>query len=108
LRNAPTSGYGRDRHGARCSSTRWHLTSEAPYSWALDRLASPSRDPIDDDGSAGLADLFATCLGGNDGLEVGPDGSVSFADTYDSDVWGFAADGTRRLLIATANEFGDR
>ena len=65
------------------------------------------RIPINDDGTAGLADLFATGLGGNDGLEVGPDGSLYFADTYNSDVWGFAADGTRRLLIASVNEFVD-
>jgi sugar lactone lactonase YvrE len=65
------------------------------------------RIPINDDGTAGLADLFATGLGGNDGVEVGPDGSVYFADTYNSDVWGFPADGTRRLLVASVNEYGD-
>src|SRR4029079_3076250 len=65
------------------------------------------RIPINDDGSAGLADLFATGMGANDGLEVGPDGTIYFADTYNSDVWGFSADGMKRLLIASVNEFGD-
>ena len=65
------------------------------------------RIPINEDGSAGLADLFASGLGANDGLELGPDGTIYFADTYNSDVWAFSADGTRRLLIASVNEFGD-
>jgi hypothetical protein len=65
------------------------------------------RIPINDDGSAGLPDLFAAGMGPNDGLEVGPDGTIYFADMYNSDIWGFSPDGTRRLLIASVNEFGD-
>jgi hypothetical protein len=65
------------------------------------------RIPINDDGSAGLADLFASGMGANDGLEVGPDGTIYFADTYNSDIWAFSADGRRRLLVASVNEFGD-
>jgi sugar lactone lactonase YvrE len=65
------------------------------------------RIPINDDGSAGLADLFATGMGSNDGLEVGPDGTIYFADTYNSDIWAFSADGTRRLLVASVNVFND-
>ncbi|MPY96378.1 MAG: hypothetical protein GEV08_25935 [Acidimicrobiia bacterium] len=65
------------------------------------------RIPINEDGSAGPADLFAAGLGANDGLEVGPDGTVYFADTFNSDVWAYSADGTRRLLVASVNEFGD-
>jgi sugar lactone lactonase YvrE len=65
------------------------------------------RIPINDDGSAGLPDLFASGLGLNDGLEVGPDGTIYFADMYNSDVWAFSADGTRRLLVASVNEFDD-
>ena len=65
------------------------------------------RIPIQPDGLAGKADLFAAGLGANDGLEVGPDGTVYFGDTYNSDVWAFSADGSRRLLIASREEFGD-
>jgi sugar lactone lactonase YvrE len=65
------------------------------------------RIPIQADGSAGKADLFATGLGANDGLEVGPDGTIYFGDTYNSDVWAFSPDGTRRLLIASRDHFGD-
>ena len=65
------------------------------------------RIPIQPDGSAGKADLFAAGLGGNDGLEVGPDGTVYFADTFNSDVWAFSADGSRRLLIASRSQFND-
>jgi len=65
------------------------------------------RIPINDDASAGLADLFAAGMGWNDGLEVGPDGTIYFADTYNSDVWAFSADGTRRLLVASVKEFND-
>jgi streptogramin lyase len=65
------------------------------------------RIPIQADGSAGKADLFAAGLGGNDGLEVGPDGTLYFADTFNSDVWAFSPDGTRRLLIASRDQFGD-
>jgi pimeloyl-ACP methyl ester carboxylesterase len=61
----------------------------------------------DDDGSAGKADLFAAGLGANDGLEVGPDGTVYFGDTYNSDVWAFSPDGSRRQLIASRDQFGD-
>jgi sugar lactone lactonase YvrE len=65
------------------------------------------RIPIQADGSAGRADLFAAGLGANDGLEVGPDGTVYFGDTYNSDVWAFSADGKRRQLIASRDQFGD-
>ncbi|HME97814.1 MAG TPA: hypothetical protein VKN16_26725 [Methylomirabilota bacterium] len=65
------------------------------------------RIPIQADGSAGRADLFATGLGANDGLEVGPDGTIYFGDTYNSDVWAFSPDGTRRLLVASRDHFGD-
>jgi sugar lactone lactonase YvrE len=65
------------------------------------------RIPIQPDGSAGKADLFAAGLGGNDGLEVGPDGTVYFADTFNSDVWAFSADGSRRQLIASRDQFGE-
>ena len=60
------------------------LTGRAIRRHHADRLAVIS---INDDGSAGLADLFATGMGANDGLEVGPDGSLYVADTYNSDVW---------------------
>lgn len=65
------------------------------------------RIPIQPDGSAGKADLFAAGLGANDGLEVGPDGTIYFADTYNSDVWAFSPNGKRRLLIASRDQFGD-
>ncbi|HJS88188.1 MAG TPA: SMP-30/gluconolactonase/LRE family protein [Acetobacteraceae bacterium] len=65
------------------------------------------RIPVQPDGSAGRADLFASGLGSNDGMEVGPDGTVYFADTYNSDVWAFSPDGKRRLLIASRDQFGD-
>jgi len=65
------------------------------------------RIPIRPDGSAGKADLFATGLGANDGIEVGPDGTIYFADTDNSDVWAFSPDGKRRLLIASRGQFGD-
>jgi hypothetical protein len=65
------------------------------------------RFPIQPDGSAGKADLFAAGLGANDGLEVGPDGTVYFADTFNSDVWAFSPDGSRRLLVASRDQFGD-
>ena len=65
------------------------------------------RIPINDDGSAGLADLFASGMGPNDGLEVGPDGTIYFTDIFNSDIWAFSPDGTRRLLVASANQFGD-
>jgi sugar lactone lactonase YvrE len=65
------------------------------------------RIPINADGTAGIADLFAAGLGGNDGIEVGPDGTVYFADTFNSDIWAFSADGTRRLLIASRDVMGD-
>jgi sugar lactone lactonase YvrE len=65
------------------------------------------RIPIQADGSAGKADLFAAGLGGNDGLEVGPDGTVYYADTFNSDVWAFSADGSRRQLIASRDQFGE-
>src|SRR5207244_11924158 len=51
------------------------------------------RIPIQADGSAGKADLFAAGLGANDGLEVGPDGTVYFGDTYNSAVWAFSPEG---------------
>ena len=66
-----------------------------------------TRIPIQADGSAGKADLFAAGLGANDGLEVGPDGTVYFGDTYNSDVWAFSPDGSRRQLIASRDQFGD-
>ena len=65
------------------------------------------RIPIQADGSAGKADLFAAGLGANDGLEVGPDGTVYFGDTYNSDVWAFSPDGSHRQLIASRDQFGD-
>ena len=65
------------------------------------------RIPIQPDGSAGRADLFAAGLGANDGIEVGPDGTVYFADTSNDDVWAFSPDGKRRLLIASRERFGD-
>jgi sugar lactone lactonase YvrE len=65
------------------------------------------RIPVNEDGSAGRADLFAAGMGWNDGLEVGPDGTIYFADTYNSDIWAFSADGTRRLLVASQVHFGD-
>jgi sugar lactone lactonase YvrE len=65
------------------------------------------RMPINDDGSAGLPDLFASGLGLNDGLEVGPDGTIYFADMYNSDIWAFSPEGNRRLLVASASFFGD-
>jgi sugar lactone lactonase YvrE len=65
------------------------------------------RIPINEDGSSGRADLFAAGMGMNDGLEVGPDGTVYFADTFTSDIWAFSADGTRRLLVASQTHFGD-
>jgi sugar lactone lactonase YvrE len=65
------------------------------------------RIPIQPDGSAGKAGLFAAGLGGNDGLEVGPDGTVYFADTFNSDVWAFSSDGSRRQLIASRDQFGE-
>ena len=65
------------------------------------------RIPIHADGSAGKADFFAAGLGANDGLEVGPDGTVYFGDTYNSDVWAFSPDGSRRQLIASRDQFGD-
>ncbi len=65
------------------------------------------RIPIRPDGSAGKADLFATGLGANDGIEVGPDGTIYFADTSNDDIWAFSPDGKRRLLIASRERFGD-
>lgn len=65
------------------------------------------RIPINDDGSAGKADLFAAGMGANDGLEVGPDGTIYFADTANSDIWAISAAGTRRLLVASRDELGD-
>ena len=65
------------------------------------------RIPVQPDGSAEKADLFAAGLGANDGVEVGPDGTVYFADTYNNDVWAFSPDGKRRLLIASHDQFGD-
>lgn len=65
------------------------------------------RIPIQADGSAGNADLFATGLGANDGLEVGLDGTIYFGDAYNSDVRAFSPDGTRRLLIASRDQLGD-
>jgi len=65
------------------------------------------RIPIRPDGSAGKADLFAAGLGANDGIEVGPDGTIYFADTSNSDIWAFSPDGKRRLLIASRDQFGD-
>jgi sugar lactone lactonase YvrE len=65
------------------------------------------RIPIQADGTAGKADLFASGLGANDGLEVGPDGTIYFGDTSNSDVWAFSPDGSRRLLIASRDQFGD-
>jgi hypothetical protein len=65
------------------------------------------RIPIQADGSAGKADLFAAGLGANDGLEVGPDGTIYFGDTYNSDVWAFSPDGSHRQLIASRDQFGD-
>ncbi|PPQ37883.1 hypothetical protein CCS01_02975 [Rhodopila globiformis] len=65
------------------------------------------RIPIQPDGSAGKADLFATGLGANDGIEVGPDGTVYFADTDNDDIWAFSPDGKRRLLVASRGQFGD-
>ena len=65
------------------------------------------RIPIHADGSAGKAALFAAGLGADDGLEVGPDGTVYFGDTYNSDVWAFSPDGSRRQLIASRDQFGD-
>ena len=53
------------------------------------------RIPIQADGAAGKADLFAAGLGANDGLVVGPDGTVYFGDTYNSDVWAFSPAATR-------------
>ena len=65
------------------------------------------RIPIQADGSAGKPDLFAAGLGANDGPEVGPDGTVYFGDTYNSDVWAFSPDGSHRQLIASRDQFGD-
>jgi sugar lactone lactonase YvrE len=65
------------------------------------------RIPIRPDGSAGKADLFAAGLGANDGIEVGPDGTIYFADTYNNDIWAFSPKGNRRLLIASRTQFGD-
>jgi sugar lactone lactonase YvrE len=65
------------------------------------------RIPIQADGSAGKADLFAAGLGANDGIEVGPDGTIYFADTFNDDVWAFAPNGKRRMLIASREQFGD-
>lgn len=65
------------------------------------------RIPVRPDGSAGKADLFAAGLGANDGVEVGPDGTIYFADTYNNDIWAFSPDGKRRLLIASREQFGD-
>jgi sugar lactone lactonase YvrE len=65
------------------------------------------RIPINDDGSAGKPDLFASGMGNNDGLEVGPDGTIYFADTVNSDIWAFSAEGNRRLLVASRDELGD-
>lgn len=65
------------------------------------------RIPINADGSAGAADLFAAGLGCNDGVEVGPDGTVYFADTCNSDIWAFSPDGSRRLLVASRDQLGD-
>lgn len=65
------------------------------------------RIPIDEDGTAGEADLFASGIGANDGLEVGPDGTVYYADTYSSDIWAYSAEGNRRLLVGSVNEYGD-
>jgi sugar lactone lactonase YvrE len=65
------------------------------------------RIPIRTDGSAGKADLFAAGLGCNDGIEVGPDGTIYFADTCNDDIWGFAPDGKRRLLVASRTLFND-
>ena len=65
------------------------------------------RIPVRPDGSAGKADLFAAGLGANDGIEVGPDGTIYFADTYNNDIWAFSPDGKRRLLIASREQFGD-
>jgi len=65
------------------------------------------RIPIPPDSSAGKADLFASGLGCNDGLAVGPDGTIYFADSCNSDVWAFSPDGARRQLIASRDQFGD-
>ncbi len=65
------------------------------------------RLPIQPDGSAGKADLFAAGLGCNDGVEVGPDGTIYFADTCNNDIWAFSPDGKRRLLVASRGQFGD-
>jgi hypothetical protein len=65
------------------------------------------RIPINDDGSAGKADLFASGMGTNDGLDVGPDGTIYFADTANSDIWAFSPDGSKRLLVASRDQFGD-
>jgi sugar lactone lactonase YvrE len=65
------------------------------------------RIPIQPDGSAGKADLFAAGLGCNDGVEVGYDGTIYFADTCNDEIWAFAPNGKRRLLIASREQFGD-
>jgi len=65
------------------------------------------RIPIQPNGSAGKADLFAAGLGANDGIEVGPDGTIYFADTVNSDIWAFSPDGKRRRLIASREQLGD-
>ncbi|MHB8573767.1 MAG: SMP-30/gluconolactonase/LRE family protein [Dehalococcoidia bacterium] len=65
------------------------------------------RVPVNDDGSAAPAELLASGLGCNDGLETAPDGTIYFADTCNSDIWAFAPDASRRLLVASRNYYGD-
>jgi sugar lactone lactonase YvrE len=64
------------------------------------------RIPVQADGSAGMADLMAV-FGANDGVEVGPDGTIYYADTSNNDVWAVSPDGSRRLLVASETVYGD-
>ncbi|MFN0091439.1 MAG: SMP-30/gluconolactonase/LRE family protein [Acidimicrobiales bacterium] len=65
------------------------------------------RIPIEENGRAGLPDVFAAGLGFNDGVEVGPDGTIYYADSGNNDIWAFSADGSRRLLVASRSQMQD-